>query len=229
MSEKPMDGRGQPRRPLGAKPVNWLFALIRVWNGLPLSQTRWRLLPGMLARHVPARARVLDVGCGSGAIAQRLRETAALHSIVGVDTVIQPDAAIPVTPYDGDRLPFDDGAFDLVLLIDVLHHTTDPRSLLDEALRVSKDRVLVKDHYWTTRADRWVLGVSDYLGNAPYGIDLPYTYQSMTQWTGLFRALGVSVEVQHCFTYSRLDRCKQVIFVLRKPSGSAPPVERAPT
>ncbi len=38
--------------------------------------------------------------------------------------------------FDGARLPFEDGAFDLVLLVSVLHHLRDPVPLLYEAARV---------------------------------------------------------------------------------------------
>ena len=43
-----------------------------------------------------------------------------------------------MTVFDGERVPADDGAFDLVLLSHVLEHVPDPEALLREAARVSR-------------------------------------------------------------------------------------------
>jgi ubiquinone/menaquinone biosynthesis C-methylase UbiE len=55
---------------------------------------------------------------------------------------------------DARRLPFPDGAFDLVISNSVLHHLADPTPLLDEIARVAGEpgRVLVRD---LRRPPRW--------------------------------------------------------------------------
>jgi SAM-dependent methyltransferase len=70
---------------------------------------------------------VLNVGSGSGVTDSLLKPH--VHSIHGVEVSLamveqaqqrNPDCVYEL--YDGERLPFDDGAFDLVLTICVLHH-----------------------------------------------------------------------------------------------------------
>ena len=95
-----------------------------------------------LARRVLVRAgeRLLEIGCGEGANLHHLREAGALRFGVdysGAKTAFARRAtdAHTVTA-DATRLPFTDGAFDAVLIRDVLHHIGDVDGVLREARRV---------------------------------------------------------------------------------------------
>jgi SAM-dependent methyltransferase len=89
---------------------------------------------------LPADARLLDAGCGSGAMLSRLRR---FGSVTGVD--VNPAAvayalergAGAVKHASIDRLPFADQEFDLVICLDVLEHVSDDRRALAELRRVS--------------------------------------------------------------------------------------------
>lgn len=199
-----------------------LSALLRYWNSLEVSQVRRRRLPGRLIPHVPAGASILDVGSGDGHIASRLLHDGGAAAIQGVDVLLHPAPAIPIVAFDGERLPHPDGAFDMVTLVDVLHHTDHPERLLAEALRVSRGPVLIKDHYWITRLDRWVLYVADYLGNKPYGVSLPYNFLRLEQWATLFERLAVRVVASERFVYAPYDRSRQVIFVVEPVAAPVP-------
>jgi len=165
---------------------------------------------------LPQTGSLLDVGAGSGRMSRTIGKARPDLSVVGVDTVLQPDAAIPVIPFDGRRLPFADDCFETAMLIDVLHHDRDPAALLAETARVCRGTVLVKDHYWRTALDRWILRRSDDIGNAGLGIALPHTYLRLSEWPALFAAAGLRIETRETFHYSLLDRCKQVIFTAEK-------------
>lgn len=146
-----------------------------------------------LAESLPHGARVLDVGCGSGDIAVEIMRRRPDIRIEGVDVLVRPDTAIPVRPYDGEHLPFDNGAFDWVMLVDVLHHTDDPGLVLSEALRVARQGVLIKDHFRDGLLAGATLRFMDWVGNAPHGVRLPYNYLSAQQWRSLWRELGLRV------------------------------------
>lgn len=119
--------------------------------------------------------RVIEVGMGEGVIAARVRKRYPEASFVGVDL---PDAALHgqwrrrhLTGVFGDieRLPFSDGAADLVLAIEVLEHVLDPEAAVAELARVATDRVILSvplEPLW--RAGNLLRGryVSE-LGNTP--------------------------------------------------------------
>lgn len=94
---------------------------------------------------LPAGARVLDLGCGTGWLAVRLAERG--WRVVGLDpsaAMLERAAArLPVVRGDGLRLPFADGAFDAVCITAVLDFVEDPAALLREARRVAHSRVAV--------------------------------------------------------------------------------------
>ena len=134
---------------------------------------------------------LLDVGAGTGEIAQAICKMRPELIISGVDIKTRPKTFIPVVDYDGNQLPFDDNAFDAVMIIDVLHHCNDPIAMLKEFSRVSKKWVLIKDHISETPLDRVILKFMDWIGNTAHGVVLPYNYLSSSQWASAFNQTGL--------------------------------------
>ena len=94
---------------------------------------------------LPGRERILDVGCGSGEFTRVLREESDA-AIVGVDadrSLLASARMEDVTRALGDatRLPFRDGAFDLVVCQALLVNLPDPGAVIAEFARVSSDLV----------------------------------------------------------------------------------------
>ncbi len=152
---------------------------------------RVRVLADVISAMVPADASILDVGCGDGTIASLIRATRSDITIEGVDVMVRPSTKIPVTAFDGRTLPAADGRYDVVLLVDVLHHTLEPGRLLAEAVRVARQAVIVKDHVADNVVDHSILSVMDWVGNAPHGVTLPYNYQSGPQWDAIYARGGL--------------------------------------
>ena len=155
---------------------------------------RVRVLVEQLAALVPRNARVLDVGCGDGAIDAKLARLRSDLHIEGIDVLARPSTHVPVTRFDGVRLPFPDQSYDVVTFIDVLHHTHDPAVLLAEARRVARRAVVLKDHCRDGLLAGPTLRFMDFVGNARYGIALPYNYWPEARWRETFDRLGLRVD-----------------------------------
>lgn len=156
-------------------------------------ERRVRVLAGHLSRLIPREISVLDVGSGDGRIALTLSALRPDLDIRGVDVLVRPEAAIPVHHYDGLRLPFGDKVYGATVLVDVLHHCQDPAAVLAEAARVASV-VIVKDHVADTALAVRILRFMDRVGNARFGVSLPYNYLTRAQWEGSFASLGLVVE-----------------------------------
>lgn len=164
----------------------------RIHQGLVFSR-RVRKLADHLAELLPPCAVVLDVGCGDGLIDRLILSKRPDVRIRGVDVLVRSRTHVPVEPFDGHTLPFADGEFDVVMFVDVLHHTTDPMVLLREASRVAGEAVVIKDHTADGLLAGPTLRFMDHVGNARHGVALPYNYWPEQRWRDAFRELGLSV------------------------------------
>jgi SAM-dependent methyltransferase len=147
---------------------------------------RVRRLVELLPEFIPQYATVLDVGCGDGLIAKLLAQSRPDISVHGIDVLVRPGSHIPVTEFDGRTIPFPDSSFDVVLLVDVVHHAADGPALLREASRVSRQRVVIKDHNRNGLFAAATLRFMDWFGNAHHGVALPYNYWSRDEWRQTF-------------------------------------------
>ena len=110
----------------------------------------------LIQSHIPLEGRrILDVGCGVGQYVQRLQElpTAAACGIdIERDRVAQGAQHVPdLLLASAESLPFCDGAFDVVLLNEVLEHVGDDRQAVVEATRI----LPVGGHIVVYAPNRW--------------------------------------------------------------------------
>jgi methionine biosynthesis protein MetW len=120
---------------------------------LTQSKSEWRLPTGeaiqvpkglrqdTALRVVRRGGRLLDVGCGRGAVASLLSER--FDEVHGVDTdaealatAAERGVAVAQVDLDRERLPFEDGSFDAVVSLDVIEHVLDPAAFVRELARV---------------------------------------------------------------------------------------------
>ena len=125
---------------------------------------RRRILAAVLRRRLgpagDANRRILDVGCGTGANLEMLDR---FGRVIGVDmesgaVELCRERGWDVRQSEGARLPFGDGEFDLVTLLDVIEHVADDREILGEARRVLAPggSIVV-----TVPAYQWMWGAQD--------------------------------------------------------------------
>jgi SAM-dependent methyltransferase len=154
-------------------------------------------LAELLSDVVAPHSTVLDVGSGDGQVASLLVRRRPDIEVQGVDLDVRKDTSIPVTKFDGQNLPYPDASFDTVLFVDVLHHTTDPRILLREAVRVARRSVVLKDLILQGVCAGTRLRFMDYVGNARHGVALPFNYWTLEQWREAEQQLGLKKTAEH--------------------------------
>lgn len=133
---------------------------------------------GVIAALVMPGARVLDVGCGDGALLQLLAAERAVDgrgvelSRQGVDECLARGLSVVQGDADSDLVYYPDGGFDYVILSQTLQATRNPKQVLSELLRIGR-RVIVSIPnfgHWRVRASL-LFG-----GRMPVTKELPYSW-----------------------------------------------------
>lgn len=156
---------------------------------------RVRVMCGHLSELLPQGARVLDVGCGDGLLAHLILQRRPDLKIEGIDVLLRSQAYVPVKAFDGQSIPHENGSFDVVMFVDVLHHVERQEELLAEARRVSRRHVVIKDHTLNGFMAGPTLRFMDWVGNARHGVALPYNYWPRERWLETFVRLKLEVGV----------------------------------
>jgi 2-polyprenyl-6-hydroxyphenyl methylase/3-demethylubiquinone-9 3-methyltransferase len=154
----------------------WEPAAIRLYRGAFIDLDA---LAAAVARVAPEAKRVVEIGCGDGAMAAALRRVLPKADLVGLD----PAATTPGRMYEGDRtgvefrpisttelLAEHPEPFDLVILCDVVHHVAEDQreQVLRDAATLTAPGGTVVLKEWERRpglgyvvaytADRYVSG-----------------------------------------------------------------------
>lgn len=156
---------------------------------------RAQVLRLCLAAMIPHNSRVLDVGCGDGLLDYEMIQERRDLELRGIDVLVREQTKIPVDKFDGMHIPYENASFDVVMFVDVLHHTDDPMTLLQEAVRVAQKTIVIKDHLCGSLLDKVTLRFMDKVSNQRHGVDVPGNYLSKKQWFDAFNNLNLSVSL----------------------------------
>lgn len=193
-----------------------------------------RLFHAFLRRYAEAEAtavapfvvgeRLLDLGAGEGYLAAALQERREVWTC-SVDVGGFRRTQAPYVMYDGTRLPFADATFDTTLILLALHHCREPEAVLDEALRVSRRRLIVMESVYRSRVERFCLHLLDGWLNS-YRHDgkmaVAFSFKDPDGWRRLFDSLGLrTLQTQWLGPWWERLVHHPLLFVMDKPPRPA--------
>jgi methionine biosynthesis protein MetW len=149
-------------------------------------------------------ARVLDVGCGDGALLALLRRERGVDgrgielSREGVAACLGRGLAVIQGDADTDLAAYPDDAFDYVILSQTIQATRQPRVVLEHMLRIGRRAIVSFPNFghWRVRAE---IGLR---GRMPVTQNLPDTWYdtpnihfcTIRDFVGLCREVGATIE-----------------------------------
>jgi methionine biosynthesis protein MetW len=154
--------------------------------------------------YVPQGARVLDVGCGDGAL------LSLLEAKKGIDgrgmELFQEDVNIAVARglsviqgnADTDLVTYPNGAFDVVIMSQTLQATQAPKKVLEELLRIGDQVIVTIPNFgnWRARLHLLLHGEMPVTKNLPYSwYDTPNIhFCTLRDFMALAQAVGAKIE-----------------------------------
>ena len=158
----------------------------------------------VVAKLIEPRAKVLDVGCGDGALLEFLQTDKQIDgrgmelSQRGVNECVSRGLSVIQGDADRDLVFYPDKGFDYVILSQTLQATRNPKAVLDDLLRIGEHAIVSFPNFghWRVRASLF------FKGRMPVTKDLPYSWYdtpnihfcTIRDFVGLVEEVGAKVE-----------------------------------
>lgn len=206
--------------------VYWLDNWTHLFRYSQRKRADWFASKFPLQRLLEGTERVLDIGCGTGAITSLL----ASHPnrrVVGLDVTnyltleYRSEAPFEYITADAHKLPFSNGSFNCVTIFWVLHHVDNPGQVISEAMRVLADGgklIIVEDILSRqTRFERFLVHLYDSILNLEIRREM-HENRSLDGWKNMLSAVGRvgNVEVKFFSSYCCLPFLKFGLLVATK-------------
>ena len=208
--------------------------------GLANNRTDIRVDLKLVADIIKPSSRVLDIGCGDGALLAHLNQTKQVDGrgielgMDGVNACVAAGLSVIQGDADTDLADYPDNAFDYVILSQTLQATRAPREVLGNLVRIGRHAIISIPNFGHWRV-RWDIALH---GRMPINGSLPYQWYETPNihFCSLldFIALcdDMSIEVERSFALDRHGRAMRVhssvrtanlfgvegVFLLRRPA-----------
>jgi methionine biosynthesis protein MetW len=175
-------------------------------NALPKAGPTIALRPDLahIAEMIPPSTRVLDIGCGDGALLEYLVRVKGVDgrglelSQQNVNQCVARGLSVVQGDADTDLTEYPSGVFDIVILSQTIQTTRRPRFVLEELLRIGKRTIVSFPNFghWRVRmslATRGRMPVTKTLGHAWH--DTPNIHLcTIADFIGLANDVGARIE-----------------------------------
>jgi len=172
---------------------------------------RWRA-KNIVSRILPFLEQsqtVIDIGSGTCNITELLIRKGKKVTPVDIQNLSVTRGIIPII-YEGEKIPFPDGAFDASLLICVLHHVKNNENILQEAKRVAKKIIIIEDIY-TSKINKLLTNFFDNFFDFKF-LKNPHSNKTDKEWRDLFENFNLRLE--HAEYYRSFVVFRQALYTL---------------
>ena len=157
-----------------------------------------------IADMIEPRTRVLDIGCGDGALLSYLSEFKQVDargielSMAGVNECVSDGLSVIQGDADTDLDDYPDGAFDYAVLSQTLQATRQPRQVVENLVRIGRRAILSLPNFghWKVRLGLLAFGRMPQTESLPFHwYDTPNIHLcTIRDFVALCGELGIAVE-----------------------------------
>jgi len=155
-----------------------------------LGKMRANSMVGEIKSFLKKEDRILDIGAGACNVCEILLRDGYKITPLDIQDLSFVNNIKPII-YNGNKIPFNDNEFDVALILTVLHHTSHPEKVIEEAKRVSKRIIIVEDIY-TNKFRKYLIYFFDSLLNLEF-IGHPHSNKNDKQWREICEKLGLKL------------------------------------
>jgi SAM-dependent methyltransferase len=140
--------------------------------------------------------KILDLGAGNGFLGELIHNELK-KEVKLIDVIDYNFSSLPIDIIKpGSKLPLENNEVNTTLLYAVLHHAEDPDQVLGEAVRVTKNRIILVEGYVENPKVTLINSYFDWFLNrvvVDTDMNVPFNYRKQSEWEEDFKTLGLEL------------------------------------